>query len=70
VVHVQTANIAPGAINAAVLSRDFPVMVGITLFLMAFAMLRRGPPRLGRVPGGLLVLGFCAYLALLYDQVP
>lgn len=62
--------IAPGAINDAVMSRDFPVMVGITLALMAFAMLRRGPPRLGRVPGALLVLGFCAYMALLYDKVP
>lgn len=62
--------IAPGAINAAVLSRDFPAMAGITLALMAFAMLRRGPPRLERIPGALLVLGFCGYIALLYDKVP
>lgn len=62
--------IAPGAINAAVLSRDFPVMVGITVALMAFALLRRGPPRLERAPGALLVIGFCAYMVLLYDKLP
>lgn len=62
--------IAPAAIHEAVLTRDYPVMVGVTLALIALAMLRRGPPRLERVPGALLVVGFCAYMALLYDTVP
>jgi cation:H+ antiporter len=62
--------IAPGPVHAAVLTRDFPVMVGVTVAVMAVAALRRGPPMVTRGPGAFLVLGFVAYMLLLYDKLP
>lgn len=58
--------IGPGEISPEVLERDFPVMIGfsIALFLMAYGF--RGPGRINRIEGGILVLGFSGYLTLLY----
>ena len=58
--------INPGAIDAEVLTRDFPVMIGLTLALFVMAYGFRGPGRVNRFEGALLVAGFCPYQTLLY----
>lgn len=58
--------ISPGAIDAEVLTRDFPVMVGLMLALFVMAYGFRGPGRINRFEGALLVAGFCGYQTLLY----
>ncbi len=58
--------INPGAIDAEVLTRDFPVMVGLMLALFVMAFGFRGPGRINRFEGALLVAGFCGYQTLLY----
>jgi cation:H+ antiporter len=58
--------INPGPIDAEVLSRDYPVMIGLTLALFVMAYGFRGPGRINRIEGALLVIGFCGYQTLLY----
>lgn len=58
--------IHPGGIDAEVLTRDFPVMFALTLVLFLMAYGFRGPGRINRVEGGLLLLAFCGYQTLLY----
>jgi cation:H+ antiporter len=59
------ALIAPSQLDSIVLQRDYPVMIGLTfaLFLMAYGF--RGPGRLNRLEGGLLLLAFVVYMAWL-----
>ena len=58
--------IAPGALDPVLLERDFPVMVALSavLFLMAFGF--KGPGRIKRWQGAVLLFGFVAYQALIY----
>ncbi|MGB5426006.1 MAG: calcium/sodium antiporter [Gammaproteobacteria bacterium] len=58
--------INPATIDAEVLTRDFPVMAGLTLALFVMAFGFRGPGRINRFEGALLVLAFCGYQTLLY----
>jgi len=59
--------INPAAIDTEVLTRDYPVMIGLTLTLFVMAYGFRGRPgRINRIEGTLLVLAFCAYQTLLY----
>ncbi len=58
--------INPIHIDSMVLSRDYPVMLGLTLLLFAMAFGIKGPRRLNRAEGGLLLLAFVAYQTLLY----
>lgn len=58
--------IQPGAVPAMVLERDFPIMAGLTLVLFAMAYGFRGPGRITRTEGGLLLISFIAYQSLLY----
>jgi cation:H+ antiporter len=58
--------ISPIRIDSMVLIRDYPVMLGLTLMLFAMAFGIRGPGRLNRAEGALLVLAFVAYQTLLY----
>ncbi|MDQ6965674.1 MAG: calcium/sodium antiporter, partial [Mariprofundaceae bacterium] len=60
------ALIAPQVLDAQVLSRDVPVMFVFTVVLFFMAYGFRGPGRINRIEGGLLLSGFCAYLLLLY----
>lgn len=62
--------IAPGPFAPEILDRDFPVMFGVTVAVLALAFLRPGPPRLGRGSGVLLLVLFVAYVLLLYDKLP
>jgi len=57
--------ILPSTLDAAVMQRDFPVMIGLTiaLFIMAYGF--RGPGRINRIEGGLLLAAFVAYMAWL-----
>ncbi len=58
--------IAPGALDPVLLERDFPVMaaLSVVLFLMAFGF--KGPGRIKRWQGAVLLFGFVAYQGLIY----
>lgn len=58
--------IAPSACDHEVITRDFPVMGGVTLLLFAMARGFGERGRLGRVKGSILLLCFFAYLVWLY----
>jgi cation:H+ antiporter len=58
--------IKPGIIDSEVLTRDYPVMIGLTLALFIVAYGFRGPGRINRIEGAILVLAFCTYQTLLY----
>ncbi len=57
--------IAPSILAPEVMQRDFPIVVALTiaLFLMAYGF--RGPGRISRVEGGLLLAFFIAYMGWL-----
>ncbi len=57
--------IAPMDIEPALLTRDLPVMAGLTVLLFLMGWGFNGPGRIGRVSGGLLVLIYLAYTAWL-----
>ena len=58
----------PAAVDKIVLTRDIPMMLGITA-LLYFILYRSGDvPRLSRIKGGILLLLYCSYLALLVYQ--
>jgi len=61
--------IAPGIFESAVLSRDYPVMLGLTVALLVMAYGFRGPGRINRLEGGILVACFVGYQALLFMSV-
>lgn len=58
--------LAPGELMEGIMERDVPVVFFLTiaLFIMAYGF--RGPGRINRIEGGLLVLAFCSYQVLLY----
>jgi cation:H+ antiporter len=64
----------PGLIHPSVtpgelMSRDFPMMIGLTiaLFAMSYGFLR--PGRITRVEGAILLAGYLAYLGMLYHSL-
>jgi len=61
--------IHPGPVPDDVLSRDYPVMLVLTLVLFAVAYGFRGPGRITRAEGGLLLLAFIAYQGVLFMSV-
>lgn len=63
--------IYPDTFESAVLTRDYPVMIGLTVALMIFSIAwRKGKTGLlGRFEGGLLLAGYVAYMVwLFYDM--
>jgi cation:H+ antiporter len=58
--------IDPGPIDAAVLTRDYPMMLGLCVMLFVMAYGWRGPGRINRLEGAILVACFCGYQTLLY----
>jgi cation:H+ antiporter len=62
--------ISPGPFPAEVLSRDQPMMLGLTisLFIMGYGFFGR-QGRINRLEGGILVSAFIAYQALLFFSV-
>lgn len=62
--------IAPGAVvSHAVVTRDFPIMFGVTLLLIGMAATRRDS-HIGRKRGALLLVVFAAYFSLLFYPAP
>ena len=62
--------IRPGAIDAAVMERDYIAMVILTIILFAMAYgFRGGARRVNRLEGGVLLLIFIGYQSLLYFSV-
>lgn len=57
--------IAPSVLEPAVLQRDFPVVAGLTLVLFLMAYGFRGPGRINRLEGGLLLACFVGYMTWL-----
>ena len=57
--------IAPGSFMPELLTRDFPTMIALTLVLFAMAYGFRGPGRLNRLEGALLLTAFVAYQTVL-----
>ncbi|MGY3894823.1 calcium/sodium antiporter [Aeromonas enterica] len=55
------AGIAPLDVDSAVLSRDWSVMMGLTLLLLLMCLGRKGQGRINRLEGGLLLACFVAY---------
>lgn len=62
--------LAPGAIDPAIISRDFFYMLGATLVLLLMAMsFKSRVRRINRIEGGLLLLGFIAYQILVFNSI-
>ena len=61
--------IAPHTLDASVLTRDFPFMIGLSIALFAVAYGFRGDGRISRVEGSLLLGGYIAYMGTLYWQI-
>lgn len=57
--------IRPGPFEPELLTRDFPVMIGLSLALFAMAYGLKGHGRINRVEGALLVLAYCGYVGYL-----
>jgi cation:H+ antiporter len=58
--------IHPVTIDRHVLTRDYPVMAGLTVLLFVMAYGFTGPGRLNRLEGAALLVAFAAYQVLLY----
>lgn len=61
--------ISPHTLDPAVLTRDFPFMIGLSVALFAVAYGFRGDGRITRVEGALLLTAYFAYLGTLYWQI-
>lgn len=58
--------LAPGAVPEDALYRDFPLMTGLTIALLFIAWGFKGPGRINRFEGGLLLATFVGYQYLLF----
>jgi cation:H+ antiporter len=58
--------IRPDTVDAAVLSRDMPMMLGLTVALLLMAWGFRGEGRINRLEGGVLLACYIGYQSLLY----
>ena len=60
--------IHPTTLPPEVMDRDYPIMIGLSIALFAMAYGFRGPGRIVRMEGFLLLLAYLGYLLLLYYQ--
>ncbi len=60
--------VGPGSFDSAVLSRDFPLMIGlaIALYLLARGLRTKGSGHINRIEGGLLLSCFIGYQLWIY----
>lgn len=58
--------IQPGAIDTLLISRDFPLMLGLTLLLFFFSYSFSGPSKINRLKGAVFMLIFIGYLTKVY----
>ncbi len=64
--------IKPDGFDLQVLSRDYPVMIGLTVALMVFSIAWRKKGQtgiLGRFEGGILLAGYIAYMLWLFKDM-
>ena len=63
-----TGTIGPSGLDALVLTRDFPLMIGLSvaLYLMVRGLRNSGDSRIQRWEGGLLLAVFIGYQAWLF----
>lgn len=61
--------ISPMAVDPEILRRDIAVMAGLTIVLFIFAYGFRGPGRINRIEGALLLSAFIAYTTYLISTV-
>ncbi|WP_041366801.1 calcium/sodium antiporter [Methylophaga frappieri] len=61
--------ISPTNVPPEILSRDIAVMAGLTVILFIFAYGFRGPGRINRIEGALLLTAFVAYTSYLVSMV-
>ncbi len=61
--------IAPMQLEPAMLSRDYAVMLVFTIMLFIFAYGFRGPGRINRVKGGIMLTGYIVYMVVLYLSI-
>lgn len=57
---------SPHIIDPAILERDFPFMIGLSIALFITAYGFKGVGRINRYEGGLLLAGYAAYMTVLY----
>lgn len=57
---------SPHIIDPAILERDFPFMIGLSIALFITAYGFKGEGRINRYEGGLLLTGYAAYMTVLY----
>ncbi|MEX1032619.1 MAG: calcium/sodium antiporter [Cellvibrionaceae bacterium] len=62
-------SIQPMAVGREVLTRDVPVMAGLTIILVIFCFGFRGPGRINRVEGAFLLTAYLAYTSWLISTV-
>lgn len=58
--------IAPGEVAAEVYSRDYPLMFALTVMLLIMAYGMKGPGKITRFEGGVLLSTYVGYMAWLY----
>lgn len=58
--------IRPGPVPADILSRDFPVMIVLTILLFVMSYGFRSPGKINRVEGGILLTIFISYQVMVY----
>jgi len=58
--------IHPTDVDPLLISRDFPIMLGLTLLLFFFSYSFNGQPRINRLKGGIFMLFFVTYLGKVY----
>lgn len=62
--------LAPGAIDPAIIDRDFYYMLAATLVLLIMAIGINGrPSRINRWEGGILLIGFIAYQFIVFQSI-
>lgn len=61
-----SATIQPTLLSAEVLNRDYFIMALFTVALLIMAYGFRGPGRVNRVEGGVLLTTYCSYMYVLY----
>ena len=58
--------IHPSTVESALITRDFPLMLGFTLLLFFFSYSFNDQPKINRLKGGVFMLLFFAYLGKVY----
>jgi cation:H+ antiporter len=65
---MMPALFSPAPFDAAILTRDVPIMFGFTIVLLVMAYGHKREGRINRIEGGLLFTGFMTYLFVLFIQ--